>query len=328
MIEQFRPAPFLGNRHVQTLLGHFWKGSLPPLHARERHVLLPDGDRLVLHDCLPDTWQPGGLIALLVHGLGGCHLSGPVQRLSALLLSRGVRAVRIDLRGCGRGAAFARRIYNGGCSGDLRTALAEIRQWDAAAPLVLVGFSLGGNIVLKLAGEAAAAEVPGLVRIAAVAPPIDLELCAAMLAASHNRLYEMHFIRALVRQVRKVERHAPRQPRTRFPVRLTLRRFDDLYTAPRGGFTDALDYYRRSSALRLIPQIKVPALVLTAQDDPFIALDPFERLSVPPQVSVRIVAQGGHLGFLGWEGRMIVRWAERHVAEWLAPAPQGRSLAR
>src|SRR5437879_13206983 len=69
MIEQFRPAPFLGNRHVQTLLGHFWKGSLPPLHARERHVLLPDGDRLVLHDCLPDTWQPGGLIALLVPAL-------------------------------------------------------------------------------------------------------------------------------------------------------------------------------------------------------------------------------------------------------------------
>src|SRR5207237_9262464 len=132
--------------------------------------------RMVLHDSITANWRPSEPIALLVHGLVVCHLSGPGQRLAALLLTRGVRAVSIDLRGCGRGAAFARRIYHGGCSADLRAALAEIRQWDAAAPLVLVGFSLGGNIVLKLAGEAAAAEVPGLVRLAAVAAAIDPQL--------------------------------------------------------------------------------------------------------------------------------------------------------
>jgi predicted alpha/beta-fold hydrolase len=317
MGETFKTPPFLGNRHVQTLLGHFWKGILRPLVSQERHVLLPDGDRLVLHDSIPDTWRPGGLIALLVHGLGGCHLSGPVQRLSALLLARGVRAVRIDLRGSGRGVALARRIYNGGCSADVRVALEEIHSWSRPSPLALVGFSLGGNIALKLAGEAAAAPVAGLERVAAVAPPIDLERCAAMLAAPRNRFYEVHFLRCLVRQVRDVERYATGKPSTRFPGRLTLRQFDDMYTAPRGGFANALDYYRRSSAMHVVPEIGVPTLILTSMDDPFIAPEPFQHLRIPANVSVRLVPRGGHLGFLGWEGRMIVRWAEREVADWI-----------
>jgi len=324
MTEEFRAPPFLGNPHVQTLLGYFWKGTLPAFSAQERHVVLPDGDRLVLHDSIPGNWRPGGPIALLVHGLGGCHLSGPVQRLAALLLARGVRAVRIDLRGCGRGAAFARRIYNGGCSADIRAALAEILTWDANAPLSVLGFSLGGNIVLKLAGEAAADAIPGLERVVAVAPPIDLELCAGMLGARRNRFYEVHFVRGLVRQVRELERHAPGLPRARFPTGLTLRRFDDLYTAPRGGFADALDYYRRSSSLSLISAIKVPALILAARDDPFIALEPFEQLVLPANVSLRVAANGGHLGFLGWEGRGIIRWAERQAADWISSTASAR----
>jgi predicted alpha/beta-fold hydrolase len=97
-----------------------------------------------------------------------------------------------------------------------------------------------------------------------------------------------------------------------------LRRFDDLYTAPRGGFADALDYYRRSSSLPVISEIKVPALILAARDDPFIALEPFEQLVLPANVSLRVAANGGHLGFLGWEGRGIIRWAERQAADWIS----------
>ena len=99
--------------------------------------------------------------------------------------------------------------------------------------------------------------------------------------------------------------------------RLTLRIFDDLYTAPQGGFADALDYYRRSSALPLITRIAVPALILTARDDPFVAVEPFEALKPPAHVEVRIVPRGGHLGFLGWDGAGGVRWAERVVADWV-----------
>src|SRR5262249_10837683 len=148
------------------------------------------------------------------------------------------------------------------------------------SPLAMVGFSLGGNIVLKLAAEAAALPLPNLARVAAVNPPIDLEGCAGLLALPRNRLYERHFVQVLLDLVRQQERHFPDQPPVRFPRRMTLRLFDDLYTAPRGGFRDALDYYHRGASRPLIPRIQVPTLILTARDDPFIAAEPFETLPV------------------------------------------------
>src|SRR5262249_21460832 len=166
-------------------------------------------------------------------------------------------------------------------------------------PLVLIGFSLGGNIVLKLAGEAAEAPMAGLDRVVAIAPPIDLVRCAALISSPRNRLYELHFVRSLIKQVRRPQRHLPDIPALRLPLHATLRQFDDLYTAPRGGFTDATDYYRRASSLPLVPRIRVPTLIVTARDDPFIAAEPFESLDVPPHIDVQIARHGGHLGFLG-----------------------------
>jgi uncharacterized protein len=318
---EFRPFPFLGNAHVQTLMGNLLQGAVPRLLATERHVLLADGDQLALHDSVPPRWLPGGPMALLVHGMGGSHRSGYMQRLTALLLPRGVRVVRLDLRGAERGAPLARRTYNAGCSEDVRAAAAEMRRWSPTSPLALLGFSLGANIVLKLAGEAAALPVPGLVRVAAVAPPIDLEGCAAQLARPGNRLYDQYFVRSLIAQVQRQRRFFPDPRRLRFPRRMTVRLFDELYTAPRGGFADALDYYHRSAALPWLPRIRVPTLILTARDDPFIPVGPFEALPALPHLEVQIVARGGHLGFLGPDGAGGVRWAERRVADWATAGP-------
>src|SRR5262249_47580085 len=154
------------------------------------------------------------------------------------LLPQRFRVVRMDLRGCGQGAALARRTYNGACSDDVRAAAEKIGTWSPASPLVLIGFSLGGNIALKLAGEAADNPLPGLERVVAVAPPIDLVRCSALLSAPRNRLYELHFVRSMIRQVRCHQRHFPDLPVVRIPYRATLRQFDDLYTAPRGGFAN------------------------------------------------------------------------------------------
>jgi predicted alpha/beta-fold hydrolase len=211
----------------------------------------------------------------------------------------------------------ARRAYHGGCSDDVRTALAAIHRSSPTSPLVLVGLSLGGNIVLKLAGEAAAQPAPSLERVAAVSPPIDFERCANLLALPRNRIYENHYVRNLMKQVRRLERRFPDLPRTRFPRRMTMRLFDDLWTAPRCGFADALDYYRRAASLPYIPRITVPAFILTARDDPFIAVEPFEKLSPPPLVEVHVTERGGHLGFLGWDGAGGFRWAERRVVDWV-----------
>jgi hypothetical protein len=315
--DDFRPLPLLGNPHVQTLLGTFLSGPAPRLVSHPYRVPLSDGDQLVLHDSVPPGWQPGGRIALLVHGLGGDHRSSFLVRLARRLLSQGVRVFRLDLRGCGLGIALARRPYHAGCSDDVRAAVEAIHRSSPSSPVVLLGGSLGGNIVLKLAGEAADRPVPGLERVAAVSPPIDLEGCAALIALPRNRLYEKHFVQTLLHLAQQRARLFPDLPAVRFPRRMTLRLFDELYTAPLSGFRDALDYYRRAAALPFIPRITVPTLILTARDDPFITPDPFEQLEGLPAVRVRVLTQGGHLGFIGRDGTGGIRWAEQRLVEWV-----------
>ena len=313
----FRPLPFLGNPHVQTILGSFYGGRTPPLSARFRTLALPDGDRLALYDSRPSSWKPGGWMVLMAHGLGGSHRATYAVRLATLLLPHGIRVVRMDLRGAGRGVSLARGVYNGGCSEDVRAVVAELRRWDPAARIVLVGFSLGGNIMLKLAGEAADRPVPGLEAVAALGPAIDLERCSDLINLPANRIYDRHFARLLVRQVQQQRHFFPDLPMFNFPRDPTLRQFDDIYTAPRGGFASAVDYYRRSSSGPLIPQIEVPTLLMTARDDPFIAAAAFDELPARKNVEVRIEERGGHLGFVGVDGRGGVRWAEPQLADWI-----------
>src|SRR5262245_6106727 len=125
----FRPLPWLSNRHVQTLLGKLLPGAFLGPRSQERHVILADGDRLVLHDSAPPHWTTGQPVALLVHGLGGTHRSGYMRRFGRQLLRRGLRVVRMDLRGCGRGLTLARRTYHGGCSDDVRAAARAMQHW-------------------------------------------------------------------------------------------------------------------------------------------------------------------------------------------------------
>jgi predicted alpha/beta-fold hydrolase len=316
----FRPLPLLGNPHVQTILASLVNAPMMMPPTREHHVVLADGDRLMVHDSQPPRWRMSQPIVVLVHGLGGSHRSGYMRRLARLLWQRGYRVWRLDLRGCGRGLTLARRSYNAGCSADVRAVLAAAHRASPTSPLLLAGFSLGGNIVLKLAGEVRAEPVPGLSRVAAVAPPIDLERCSQLIAQPRNRLYELHYVRELVQLARQRQRRFPQQPAVRFPRRMTLWLFDELYTAPQGGFASALDYYRRSSAGPLIPAIEVPTLIVSARDDPFVAVESFEELTVPAHVDVRLVPRGGHLGFLGWDGAGGIRWAEQRLVEWLSYA--------
>ena len=313
----FRPLPLLGNPHLQTILGTFWRGRPFLRPSARRLVALPDGDRLLLSDSAPPGWPAGGPVAVLLHGMGGTRRSGYVQRLAGLLTAAGVRVVRVDLRGNQFSLHLARRFYHAGLSADVRAVVEYLAELCPGSPVDLVGYSLSGNMALKLAGEAADNPLPNLARVAAVAPPIDLERCAAMLGEPRNRIYDRHFSRGLAHLARLRARHHPDQPLPTFPGRLTVRLFDDLYTAPRWGFADALDYYRRSSAAPLVPRIRVPTLILTARDDPFIAVAPFEELSCAPHVTVEVVPRGGHLGYLGWSSGRVVRWAEHRIAAWL-----------
>jgi predicted alpha/beta-fold hydrolase len=314
---EFRPLPFLSNPHVQTLLGHWLRGRQKFSANNEHVVRLPDGDALVLHDTVPADWPAGGPVVVLVHGLTGSHDSAQVVRTGSALFAQGVRVVRLDQRGAGKSLPLSRGFYHGARSDDVRAALEEVHRLTPQSPIILVGISLGGNIVLKLAGEAAERPVAGLARVAALAPPIDMGRCAALLAERRNRMYGNFFLRDLIADARKRQTYFPDLPPLDLPGKVTIRQFDDLYTAPRSGFEDADDYYRRASSLPLIGRIRVPAFILTARDDPFIAVEPFEEMKAPSNVEVRILRHGGHLGFLGWDGAGGIRWAERRIVDWV-----------
>ncbi len=313
----FRPLPLLGNPHVQTVLGALLRGKICPAPQRRHVVALPDGDALLLHENRPDGWQPGMPVAMLVHGLTGSHLSSHISRMAGVMLGRGVRVFRADLRGAGEALPLGRGSYHAGRSEDLREALAFLHALAPKSPLLLVGVSLGGNMALKLGGEMGEHPVPGLARIATIAPPLDLEACSRLILQPRNRIYERRFYRDLRRDAEVRQRRFPDLPPLDLPRRLNLVQFDDLYTGPRNGFAGAIDYYRHSSAFRFVPRIPVPTLLIAARDDPFVAVAPFDLLRVPDHVRVVIADRGGHVGFLGADGAGGVRWAERYVVEWL-----------
>jgi predicted alpha/beta-fold hydrolase len=312
--------PFLRNPHLQTVLAVCLPSPAFTHPTVERILPLPDGDALCLYDSIPETWKPGQRLALLLHGLTGSSSSPQVVRLALQLLGQGVRVVRSDLRGAGRSLPLARQFYHGARSEDVRAMLAELHRWSPRSPLLLLGTSLGGNLALKTAGETGEHPLPGLACVAALAPPIDMVECTARLAHPRNKFYETRFVRDLVTDARKRQQLFPDLPPLDLPPKLTQRQFDDLYTAPRCGFEDALDYYRRASSTALVERIAVPALLLTARDDPFIAVEPFEELRVPRHVQVCIQEHGGHVGFLGWDGAGGIRWAERRMVEWAVAA--------
>ncbi len=316
----FHPLPLLSNPHLQTIIGAFWSGPAFDHPTREQVLWLPDGDGILLYDSVPAGWQSGGKMALLVHGLTGSHSSFPVVRTGRALLEHGVRVVRIDQRSADRGIPFARRAYHAGRSDDLRAVVEEMHRWSPQSAITVAGFSLGGNLVLKLAGEAAANPLPGLERVVALAPPIDLPRCSVLLSLPRNRPYANHFLNHLLDETRRRHRCFPDLPPLRFPRRMTIRIFDDLYTAPMSGFADALDYYARASALPLVPKIKVPTLIISARDDPFIAWEPIEALPRTEYVTAQVVSHGGHLGFLGRDGKGGVRWADRRIVDWMLGA--------
>ncbi|MCZ6795881.1 MAG: alpha/beta fold hydrolase [Planctomycetota bacterium] len=319
----FRPFPLLRSPHLQTLLACAQLGREPS--SRTCRVRLVDGDQLAVEVSTPAGWTANAPTVVLVHGLCGCHGSPYMVRMTDKLVRRGVRVLRVNLRGCGSGRGLARELYHSGRSDDVLQVLRSFRDEAPDSRTTLVGFSLGGNVALKLAGELGADAAAYLHRVIAVSAPADLEACARRIGRPENRFYERHFIRLLRRAV--AERHAafPDLPAVELPRSLGLFEFDDVYTAPHGGFESALDYYRKSSSAPLVPRIEVPCHVLFADDDPFVRADVFDGVELPANVEVVRTRHGGHLGFLGRPGPGgAYRWMDSQLLAWILEeeAPQ------
>jgi len=322
----FRPLPLLSHPHMQTILAAKVYFPLEP-PSTTRLVDLADGDRIALEISTPAGWQPDAPTVLLLHGLCGCHRSTYMRRLAYKCWRCGLRAVRMNLRGCGSGRGLARQLYHSGRSEDVHAVLRALHAETPDSPLTLLGFSLGGNIVLKLAGELREAAARYLRQVIAVCPPADLAACVRLLAKPPNRLYERHFMRRLRADVLDRHRLFPDLPPAALPQELTLYAFDNLYTAPRCGFRSADDYYARCSAAPLVPNITMPCRMLFAADDPFIDATVFDGVSLPASIQLLRTRYGGHLGFLGWPGRAGgYRWLDTLLLAWLqSPVPSRSS---
>ncbi|MDE2509432.1 MAG: alpha/beta fold hydrolase [Planctomycetota bacterium] len=318
-IPTFEPPAWLRGGRAQTIFGGLWPGRVSSLKSAPIEVTLEDGDTLVALDSVPPDWSRGrnSRVALLVHGLGGSADSPYVARVASRLFRLGVRVVRMNLRGAGVGFGRARRFYHAGLSDDVRALANRVVALTDSAPLTLVGFSLGANLVLKLAGEAASTPIAGFDSIIAAAPPIDLAACARHIQTPPNRIFDRNLTALLKTAVSRRDRHYPELPATKFTGIDTLYQFDDKITARWNGFRDAEEYYALSSSGRFIPLIKADGLVIHAVDDPFIPPEPFYKQNFPPGVTLELIPHGGHLGFYSrdrWDGDH--RWLDARIAHW------------
>lgn len=309
----------LRSGHAQTIFAAFWGQTKIPYRAQHHIVPTTHGDRLVLHDDNPDTWRTGGLCVLLVHGLGGCHGSPYMVRIAHKLNARGIRTFRMDQRGCGAGYNLATKPGHAGRSEDVDAAVNFIAQHCPQSRLVIVGFSLGGNLVLKLLGEWGGTAPPQVLRAMAVAPPIDLLTCSRNMDRQRMKLYNRWFVRSLVHQTHLRRELVPELSQLNWanPPR-TLFEFDDRVTAPLSGFSGAPDYYMRSSSIGQLVEIRVPTLILAAADDPIIPVQMFDSLPSSPTTLLHITRHGGHVGFYGRSGADPDRfWLDWRVVDFV-----------
>ncbi len=329
-VPPFRPWFCLRNGHVQTLASWYLRHIALPYRAARHEVGVSDGDRIVLHDDCPPAWRAGGRVVLMLHGLGGTYRSSYMQRIASKLSARGVRTFRMDLRGSGAGLALAKLPYHSGRSDDAAAAIRFIAETCPGSPVTLVGFSLGGNITLKLLGECGASPPGGLDSAIAVCPPIELEYTVSRLSRRLLRPYDRHFVRTMVSLV-QARRGAlpavPDVPAGRVPR--TLYQFDNVYTAPVCGFPNASDYYARCSSGPLVPRIEIPTVILAARDDPLVPFSPFERVAYPKAVRFVETRRGGHMGFLNGRGPDPDRqWMDWRIVEWVEAFDGGARIGR
>lgn len=321
----FRPHPLLRSGHAQTIFGACLSRCRRAYGAVRHEVWLDDGDRLVLHDDRPGRWRPGERVALMLHGLGGSHESPYLSRISGKLNAHGVRTFRMDMRGFGAGYQLAKRPTHAGRSGDVARALQAMADACPGSPISLMGFSLGGNVVLKLVGETGACPPQNLVTAIAVSPPVDLMSCARHLRRGANWIYERAFLRGLIRHVAKCRPYLVNLDSIPFrPAPRRLIDFDDRFTAPLSGFAGAEEYYARSSAAPLLTSIRVPTLIVAAADDPIVPARVFEDIRVSSSTTLHVTRHGGHVGFFGVSGvDPDRRWLDWRILDWVMRSETG-----
>jgi predicted alpha/beta-fold hydrolase len=310
--------PFFRNPHLATMAGNFW--SRPEVEQpwpveSVLHRTEPDVQILV-HSQRPAGESKGEI--LIVHGLEGSSTSGYARSMAYAALDRGYSAGRLNLRGCGGTEHLAITSYHAGQTSDVLAVLRQRRE-ASGQPLFLAGFSLGGNIALKLAGELGDSASEILSGVCSVSTPIDLAACAAALGRPQNYLYQNRFLARLKDRVRRRHLQAPDlYTLEHLPKIRTIVDFDNHYTARLFGFGTAANYFRTQSSNQFLDRIRIPALLVQAQDDPLIPFSIYVHPAFARNAHLRLVApaHGGHVGFIArgrprfWVDELVLDWVE------------------
>lgn len=294
--------------------------ALPPGHARYIRV---SSDTQVLAHCHWQRDRARALTAILLHGLEGSSDSHYMQGMAEQAWRRGFNVVRLNQRNCGGTEHLTPGLYHSGLTADPLAVMRVLRDDDGLARFAFCGYSLGGNIALKLGGELAdAPDRASVVAVTAVSAPIELADCVDALERRANTAYHLNFLWGLRGRMRRKAALFPDLYDTRPLARVrSVRAFDDLYTAPHNGFRGAADYYHRASARRVLARLAVPALLITADDDPFVptAAAREAALGAIPLLTRIVTRHGGHCGFIARRrGAGDDYWAERRVMEFVA----------
>ena len=295
--------------------------SFPLLPAPTiRYFDVADDARVLAHcHWQPDPWERPTLIAL--HGLNGSTDAHYVRGMAEKAFARGMNIVRLNQRNCGDTEHLSAGLFHSGLTADVKYVLEELIAVDGLQAFAVAGYSLGGNLALKLAGEYGDQPPSELCAVAAVSPIMEISQCVRALERPGNVIYQWNFVKDLKRRMRRKDRFRPgRFDLTKLKQIRTVRDFDEVYTAPYFGFADAEDYYHRASAMRVVDCIRVPALIITAEDDPFVPAAPFRhpRITGNPHITLRVCEHGGHCGFVGPKsGQDDGYWAEHQVVEFV-----------
>lgn len=296
-----------------------------PPETDERLIEVEPGIQVLCH-CHWQADRASALTIIIVHGLEGSSDSQYVRGVTEKALAAGMNVIRYNQRNCGGTDALAPVLYHSGLSNDVAAVAREVIARDGVSRLALVGFSMGGNIVLKLAGEWGAQAPPQFQAVAACCPAIDLAASADALHEPANRIYETYFLWALHRRMLQKARLFPAHfDVSRLRGIRSLREFDDKVTAYYCGFTGVDDYYDRASASHVVERIAVPALVLHAANDPFVHITAETRRKIAANRNITFVetADGGHCAFVGApvgssDGRYDDGyWAEHEIVNFL-----------
>jgi uncharacterized protein len=334
MTRVYDPAWWLPDPHSATLWGRLGRreprlGS-SALPVTREHWDTPDGDFVELVRLAPSGPTAGQAHAspedqprlLVLHGLEGGTHSHYVRALFREASTRGWAAELLLFRSCGSAPNRLPRSYHSGDTGDARLVLERLRQRHPTAPLGVVGVSLGGNVLCKLLGELGPAATELMVGAVAMSVPFDLARASRQIGSGFGAVYEQFFLKSLIPKAKdKLERHAELQSLVSLPRIRTLWEFDDAFTAPVHGFASAADYYERSSSLPYLAGIRVPTLLLNAEDDPFLppqvlgeVREQLQGSAASDWVTAEFPSRGGHVGFTagGWP------WAAWYYGEWRA----------